>query len=154
MLSIRLRVSANYNPADVSMFYQVLGRIEDPYPDYELQIADDMKFISTPEEFKLCLSEVMKYADQFEVIYLGKVGEQARLIKLSTHKSKRSSILQPAFFVKQPTNVHKKSKQSTAIIKYKRRQDSNAVVYGGLIFLIALGVTFMYLSRRDKRQTD
>ena len=153
MLSIRLKVSANYNSVDVSMLRQLLGGIEDPYPDYELQIADDMKFVSTPEELKLCLLEVMKYADQFEVIYLGKVGEQARLIKLSTHKTKRSSILQPAFFVKQPTSILKRSIQSNAIIKYNPRHSSNVVFYGGLIFLVALGVTFMYISRRDKRQS-
>jgi len=136
------------------MFYEVLGMVEDPYPDYELQIADDMKFISTPEELKVCLQELIKYADQFEIIYLGKVGEQARLIKLSSRKNKRISILQPPFFIKQTTSIRRRSIQSDAIIKYDARQGPNTFFYGSLIFLVALGVTFMYLSRRDKRQTS
>ena len=154
MTSIRLVVSSKYNPEDVRRFQEMLGFSDDPYPDYELQIADDMKFISTIEEFKECLDEVMSFADRFEIIYLGKVGEEARLVKTAAGRNKRMSIVQPPFFAKRSVQRSKKVETSQAIVKYNPRQGSNFFLYGGLMFLIALGISCIYLSRRNRRQAS
>jgi len=139
-------VSEEYDVAAAQELKTHLKIDNDSYPDYLLYLADDMKLIASPEELYSCVKKAME-TNAFETLYLGKIGEGARLIRQTTSANKKICLLEPPLFarVKQSLSANK------TLAKHSPKQGYEFASFVGLLFIAMLTVAVMYLARRRHR---
>jgi hypothetical protein len=148
MTSIRVDAGTGVDPEDLESIRDYLQTTDGPYPDYVLQLSE-VRLIAKPEELKECVDEALNYSNQFELLYLGRLGDGARLVKQNSRREHRACIIVPPLF-------KRSSQQKVAngtIVVYEERQGWSAILPAILAFLVVLGVAGLYLFRRRQKQT-
>lgn len=147
MLSVGLSVSSEYDTQGAEEIRSCLSVTNDPYPDYMLYIADDMKLTATLEELRNCVKDAID-TDAFETLYLAKIGEGVRLVKQATNGKNRICVLEPPLFSR-----NKKRLNTTKTLAIRsERQGASFTAFVGLLFIAMVTVAVMYLFRRKRRQ--
>ena len=118
------------------------------YPEYTLSLTPDMKMVCTFEELRNVLSDAIEN-DGFSVLYLGKIGEGAKLTKRDIRDPNPKCIAVPPLFKKEKLELN----DNRAIVKHQKKDEGIGKIFiaAAIFFFFGFLAVMMVKSRRYKK---